>query len=148
MEFRVAQGTRAQRAIVPWAALFRCVQRLERATPTTSVALVVVPPKRMAALNLAYRGKTGPTDVLAFPVDERQPQRDGSGDVILCPAVLRTRFAGQAQPPLLAHRFVHALLHLHGYQHTTEVANQRMEKRVQHCLKTYYGPHYATQYTQ
>ena len=148
MEFRVAQGSRAQRAVVPWAALFRCVQRLEHAMPTTSVALVVVPPKRMAALNHVYRGKNGPTDVLAFPADARQPQRDGSGDVILCPAVLRTRFPGQQQAPLLAHRFVHALLHLHGYDHATETANRRMEKRVQHCLKTFYGPHYSTQHTQ
>ncbi len=136
------QATPSQRAAVRWSALFRCVQRLEQATPNTSVALILIPPQRMAALNRSYRGKAGPTDVLAFPAADRQPKRDGSGDIALCPAVLRQRFPGQALAPLLAHRFVHALLHLHGYQHHSEAANTRMEARVQHCLKTFYGAHY------
>lgn len=148
MEFRVAQATRRQRAAVSWSALFRCVQRAERATPTTSVALILVPPRRMAALNATYRGKAGPTDVLAFPAAEKQSRRDGSGDVVICPAVLRQRFPAQPLSQLLAHRFVHALLHLHGHDHQTDAANRRMETRVQQCLKAFYGPHYAKKHKE
>lgn len=148
MEFRVAQATRSQRAAIAWAALFRCVQRMERAASSTSVALIIVPPRRMAHYNSLYRGKTGPTDVLAFPVSQPQARRDGSGDVVLCPTVLRQRNPRQPIRQLLAHRFVHALLHLHGYRHDTAAHDRRMEKRVQQCLNSFYGPHHAKKHLQ
>ncbi len=140
------QATPKQRAAVRWAALFRCTQRLVRAHPSTSVALLLVPPSRMARFNQTYRGKRGPTDVLAFPAATLQPRRDGSGDIVLCPAVLRQRFPRKSQAPLLAHRFVHALLHLHGYRHDTAAADRRMEAQVQRCLNAFYGPNYLTQH--
>lgn len=146
MEFRVVRATAKQRSAVSWAALFRCTQQLARAHASTSVALLLVPPSHMARLNATYRGKHGPTDVLAFPEDHQQQKGVGSGDVVLCPAVLRQRFPGTPQAPLLAHRFVHALLHLHGYQHNTVAADRRMEALIQRCLRTFYGPHYLAQH--
>ena len=37
------------------------------------MAVEFVDAERIAELNLAHRGKEGPTDVLSFPVDEEAP---------------------------------------------------------------------------
>jgi len=102
----------------------------------------------MAAFNRQYRGIAGPTDVLAFPVSAPGARRDGSGDILLCPAVLRRRFPSRPLPLLLAHRFVHALLHLHGHGHDTAAASRRMEIRTQRCLASVYGQHHPSQHSE
>ncbi len=133
MEFRVINETGTRLPAVRWALLFRRVQRGERAGSATSVALVLTTPRRIAGLNRAYHHGRGPTDVLAFPAPQ-QRTADGSGDIIICPAVLRKRFPRQALGALLQHRFVHALLHLHGHQHRSDRAAARMEARTQTYL--------------
>ncbi len=73
------------------------------------VAVEFVDPGRIAELNLEYRGKAGPTDVLSFPVDE-----DGHphgprelGDVVIC-----------AEHTVdLREAVVHGVLHLVGMDH-------------------------------
>ncbi|MCL4133368.1 UNVERIFIED_CONTAM: hypothetical protein GTU68_057760 [Idotea baltica] len=76
----------------------------------------------MTTLNTQYMGGSGPTDVLAFPIDVA----DGSntvpegqpimfGDVVICPLV-----ADQAPQTLadeLALLVVHGALHLIGHDH-------------------------------
>lgn len=130
MEFRVLNETGRRQPAVRWALLFQRVQRGERAAQSTSVALVLTTPRRMGSLNRQYHSGSGPTDVLAFPAPQHRGA-DGSGDVVICPAVLRRRFPQASLAPLLQHRFVHALLHLHGYQHGSARAAERMEARTQ-----------------
>ena len=76
------------------------------------IAVEFVDAERIAELNLAHRGKEGPTDVLSFPVDE-----DGAaagprelGDVIICP--------DHTEDVLEA--VVHGVLHLTGMDHETD----------------------------
>jgi len=133
MEFRVFNETRQRLPTIRWALLFQRVQRGERANSGTSVALVLTTPRRIGTLNRQYHNGRGPTDVLAFPVPFHR-QHDGSGDIVICPNVLRQRFPKESPTHLLQHRFVHALLHLHGYQHQTDRAAERMELRTQHYL--------------
>lgn len=133
MEFRVINETGRRVPAVRWVLLFERVQRGERAGPTTSVALVLTTPRRMGSLNRQYHSGSGPTDVLAFPAPQHRGA-DGSGDIVICPAVLRKRFPQESLPALLRHRFVHALLHLHGYQHGSARAAERMETRTQTYL--------------
>ncbi|MDP2789936.1 MAG: rRNA maturation RNase YbeY [bacterium] len=133
MEFRVINETGQRLPAVQWARLFRRVQRGERAGSTTSVALVLTTPQRIGTLNRKYHHGSGSTDVLAFPAPAHQ-SLDGSGDIIICPAVLHQRFPRESLPALLRHRFVHALLHLHGYQHSTDRAAKRMEACTQSYL--------------
>jgi probable rRNA maturation factor len=73
------------------------------------VAVEFVSAERIAELNLEHRGRSGPTDVLSFPVDE-----DGAaagprelGDVVICPE--------HTSDPLEA--VVHGVLHLTGMDH-------------------------------
>ena len=78
------------------------------------LALSFVGPEEMSDLHLRYLGEPGPTDVLAFPMDE-----DGLlGDVVVCPAE-----AARSNPDLTAELrllVVHGVLHLLGYDHEDE----------------------------
>ncbi len=42
------------------------------------VAVSFVSPERIAELNLTWRGKVGPTDVLSFPIDEDDEDPHGA----------------------------------------------------------------------
>ncbi len=132
MEFRVVRETRVV-PVMPWRTLFIHVSRGERAPATTSIALVLTTPGRIATWNQHYHHKHGPTDVLAFPSST-------GGDIVICPAILKQRHPGMPLPALLAHRFVHALLHLNGYRHATDAAARRMEARTRHYLALVHRP--------
>ena len=76
------------------------------------VAVEFVDAERIAELNLAHRGKDGPTDVLSFPVDEDGPALGPRelGDVVICPE----------HTVDLAEAVVHGVLHLVGMDHETD----------------------------
>ncbi|HEY7076597.1 MAG TPA: rRNA maturation RNase YbeY [Solirubrobacteraceae bacterium] len=73
------------------------------------VAVTFVDARRIADLNAAHRGVTGPTDVLSFPVDEDGPAAGERelGDVVICPAHTED----------LLEAVVHGVLHLTGMDH-------------------------------
>ena len=76
------------------------------------LAVEFVDPERIAELNLAHRGKEGPTDVLSFPVDEEGPAPGPRelGDVVICPEHTED----------LTEAVVHGVLHLTGMDHETD----------------------------
>lgn len=80
----------------------------------------------IAELNAEHMGKTGPTDVLSFPLDdEPMITPDGEaipallGDVVLSPAVAGEQCAGHAgtYEDELALLVVHGVLHILGHDH-------------------------------
>jgi probable rRNA maturation factor len=76
------------------------------------VAIEFVDAERIAELNEQWRGKSGPTDVLSFPVDEEGPvlgERE-LGDVVICPEFTED----------LLEAVVHGVLHLTGMDHETD----------------------------
>jgi probable rRNA maturation factor len=77
------------------------------------LAIEYVDERRIAQLNAEHRGKTGPTDVLSFPIDgaaERSGAERELGDVVICPEhTLDLREA-----------IVHGVLHLVGLDHETD----------------------------
>jgi probable rRNA maturation factor len=76
------------------------------------VAIEYVDAGRIAALNEEFRGRTGPTDVLSFPVDEdgRAAGPRELGDIVICPA--HTEDVREA--------VLHGALHLTGMDHETD----------------------------
>lgn len=87
------------------------------------VSLLLVDEVTIARLNEQHLGHDGPTDVLAFPIDEpgESPPVGPAilGDVVLCPAVAHRQAAergltGHSELQLLT---VHGLLHLLGMDH-------------------------------
>lgn len=95
------------------------------------VTLRLVDAAESQELNLAYRGKDSPTNVLAFPyeADDFLPpeaQLPLLGDLVICvPQVLAEAKAQHKLPQHhFAHLTLHGMLHLQGYDHlTTEEAN-------------------------
>ena len=75
------------------------------------VAVEFVGAERIAELNLAHRGKEGPTDVLSFPVDEEEAFGPRElGDVVICPEHTED----------LLEAVVHGVLHLTGMDHESD----------------------------
>ncbi|MDQ3822101.1 MAG: rRNA maturation RNase YbeY [Actinomycetota bacterium] len=75
-----------------------------------------VAPDEIRALKAAHLGVDEATDVLAFPIDAREPLPDGVprqlGDVVVCPQAIADDWRGS---------LVHGLLHLIGHDHGDEM---------------------------
>ena len=94
-------------------------------------------------LNREHMGGSGPTDVLAFPVDDPAMVPDGIpvllGDVVVCPSV------AARQAPTHAGDFdsevslliVHGVLHLLGHDHAEPVEAEAMQAREREHLARY-----------
>ena len=101
-----------------------------------SIRLVDVP--AMTALHEHFMNEPGPTDVLAFPMDELHDHRDDDdeddvpptllGDVVLCPEIARTQAqqAGHATEAELHLLCTHGVLHLLGYDHAEPAEEHEM----------------------
>ncbi len=76
------------------------------------VAVEFVDPERIAELNLAHRARSGPTDVLSFPIDGVGPVAGPRelGDIVICPEHTAD----------LREAIVHGALHLTGMDHETD----------------------------
>jgi len=93
--------------------------------PEAELSLMLVDEPTMSRLHEQYMGEPGPTDVLAFPMDDLEGELAegvGSelvGDVVLCPVVAeaQARDAGHGTASELRLLCVHGVLHLLGYDH-------------------------------
>jgi probable rRNA maturation factor len=87
------------------------------------LSLLLVDVATIAALNAEHLGKDGPTDVLAFPIDEpgeTPPDVPAIlGDVVLCPTVAHEQAPRFGRTPHEELRLltVHGILHLLGMDH-------------------------------
>ena len=82
-------------------------------------------------LNLTYRGRDKPTNVLSFPFDAPAQIDSGLlGDLVICASVVETEAAeqGKAVDAHWAHMLVHGALHLLGYDHINDQEAQIMER--------------------
>src|ERR1035441_10386212 len=95
-------------AIGRWSELARAALMAEGITSDTEVSLLFVDEQSIGALNERFLGRSGPTDVLSFPIEDeversgRSPDQGGTGpgsietdsdrflllgDVVICPPV-------------------------------------------------------------
>lgn len=81
-------------------------------------------------LNLTYRGKDRPTNVLSFPFEcPDEMELPLLGDLAICRQVVEREAAEQEKPLMAhwAHMVVHGSLHLLGYDHIEDDEAEEME---------------------
>lgn len=108
------------------AALARFVMDRMRVHPQAELCIKAVDEATIAELNEQWMDKQGPTDVLAFPMDELRPglvneelEEGVLGDLVLCPAVAQRQgeTAGHGTVGEIETLTTHGILHLLGYDH-------------------------------
>jgi probable rRNA maturation factor len=93
-------------------------------------------------LNLQYREKDKPTDVLSFPIWEKDELEDGSafdghavtlGDIIISAEQAKTQSEeyGHSLEREICFLAVHSVLHLLGYDHETSEDDEKYMKQKQ-----------------
>lgn len=95
------------------------------------LTLRLVDEAESAALNQQYRGKPGPTNVLAFPSPLPEGmQADFLGDLVICAPVVEREAheQGKSLRAHWAHIVIHGALHLCGHDHQHDAEAQQMEQ--------------------
>ena len=116
--------------------------------PKTELSIVLVDADAMDGLHVQWMDEPGPTDVLAFPMDELAPgharaTRDARsallGDVVLCPEVAaqQARTAGHSTAEELLLLTTHGILHLLGYDHAEPEEEKEMFALQRQLLLTF-----------
>ena len=121
--------------------LAEAVLSAEGFPPEAEVSITLVVDEEMASWNSRALGKSGPTDVLSFPVETFRPGTappsvpEGPpllvGDVVIAPDYVRRR-AGQygiGVDDEIALMVAHGILHLLGYDHEDDADAELMENR-------------------
>ena len=100
----------------------------------SELSIALVDDATGAALNERWRGRTGPTDVLSFPLREGRHARHRGpllGDVVIAVGVARRQAAerGHALEAECRRLLVHGVLHLLGYDHVRPDQARRMRAK-------------------
>ncbi len=122
--------------------LSRVAAEEEDVDPRAELSILLVDRESMASLKEKYLGEPGPTDVLAFPMDEH-PGEDEQylvGDIVICPDVAREQAAAQGATVLeeVELLLVHGFLHLLGYDHGKPSEAKTMRHRERKILQEFY----------
>jgi probable rRNA maturation factor len=106
--------------------------------PLAELSVLLVDVEYMTELNHRWMGGDGPTDVLAFPMDESSIDHGPSdhsggepallGDIVLCPEVAakQAAAAGHSAGDELHLLTTHGVLHLLGYDHAEPEEEREM----------------------
>ncbi|MCU1460384.1 MAG: putative rRNA maturation factor YbeY [Acidimicrobiales bacterium] len=145
-----------------WIRLAREVLRAEGVKGEAELGVRFVDEGAMAHLNKHFLGNDGPTDVLAFPIDDdvvdrgRSPDSGGRGpgadedetddvpvlvgDVVVCPAVAKRNAPNHAgtYEDEMALLLVHGILHLMGMDHLDDDEAAAMEQRERDLLDRFH----------
>ncbi len=106
------------------------VNAVKHSPEKIEVNIKLVSESEMSFLNSTFRGKNGPTNVLAFTTDlpiEVEPSL--LGDIAICAPLVRKEAAEQSkcENSHWAHLTIHGTLHLMGYDHKNESQSLEME---------------------
>lgn len=147
-----------------WRDLAMAVLDAEGLRGEVEVSLLFLDAADMADLNERFLDRVGPTDVLAFPIDDepveggRSPDAGGTGpgwmpaapdelprllgDVTICPEVAHRNALseGGSYEDEIALLVVHGLLHLNGMDHELEEEATAMEARERELLARFHRP--------
>ena len=145
-----------------WVQLAENVLQSEGVRGEAELSMLFVDETVMSDLNKRFHGKDGPTDVLAFPIDEdpaeggRSPDSGGTGpgyspaepsdlpvmlgDVVVCPRVAARNAPDHAgtYDDEMALLIVHGILHLLGMDHLEDEEAEEMEARERDLLARFH----------
>ena len=116
-------------------------------TSKVEVSILLTNDKEINALNLEYRGKDKPTNVLSFPnltqnelklLPKNAPYPSMLGDLFLSFETLLEESNSEKKPFLdhFNHLVVHGMLHLLGYDHESDDDAEYMQEKEISILKT------------
>lgn len=155
--------------VTRWVSLAEHVLADAKVRPGAELSLLFVDETNMAELNERHMGASGPTDVLAFPIDDdpieqgRWPDNGTSGpdrpaampddfpillgDVVICPAraaAQAAEHAGSAHhtgtvEDELALLVVHGILHVMGMDHAEPEETEAMQARERDLLGRFHS---------
>ena len=107
----------------------------------------------MTDLNAEHMGETGPTDVLAFPIDgptqgtaKTTIDHEGPpkilGDIFICPSIARKNADIYKKPfeDEIALLVIHGVLHILGHDHAEDEEKRIMQEREKVLLAHHYQP--------
>ncbi|GIG62322.1 endoribonuclease YbeY [Longispora fulva] len=139
MSIEIANESGVETATDPILAVARYALDEMGINPLAELSILLVEVEYMAELNQRWMGGDGPTDVLAFPMDEMSVDRgpgNGTehdepallGDIVLCPEVAanQAKTAGHSTDDELHMLTVHGVLHLLGYDHAEPEEEREM----------------------
>ena len=115
----------------------------QRVPGDMETSLLLVDVDTIASLNAEHLDKDGPTDVLAFPIDEPGETPPGVpamlGDVVLCPRVAGNQAgaSGRTAQEELRMLVVHGILHLLGMDHADPESERAMFGLTDRLLADY-----------
>jgi probable rRNA maturation factor len=153
--------------VARWVRLAEDVLAAEGVRRDSELSLLFVDETSMAELNERHMGKAGPTDVLAFPIDDdavepgRWPDNGTAGpdrppleldelpsllgDVVVCPSVAARQAATNAGPlhdgtveDELALLVVHGILHVLGMDHAEPEETAAMQAKERSLLERFH----------
>ncbi len=111
---------------------------LEGFNQDTEIVVRIVDEQESAELNEQYRHKSGPTNILSFPVEVPEGiELNLLGDLVVCAPVLEKEALEQHKTlsDHWAHIIVHGVLHLLGYDHLDDEEAELMENKEIAILK-------------
>ncbi len=110
-------------------------------SPDGELSILILDDPQIARLNHQYRNRQGPTNVLAFPMQEgdfSDINPDLIGDVVI--SIETTAKEAEQMKMSIEKRFnfllVHGILHLFGYDHEkSEEAAVKMDQKTEELIK-------------
>ena len=110
-------------------------------SPDGELSILILDDPQIARLNQQYRNQQGPTNVLAFPMQEGDfsgINPDLIGDVVI--SIETTAKEAEQMKMSIEKRFnfllVHGILHLFGYDHEkSEEAAVKMDQKTEELIK-------------
>ena len=148
--------------VARWHSLAKNILVSEGVRGAVELTLMFVPESTISHLNEKYMGKSGPTDVLSFPLDAFESMRSPGpgatsqgpnaktvdlndlpillGDVVICPAVAMKQALSHAgtHDDEMALLLVHGILHVLGNDHDTPDAANAMQALERKHLEAFH----------
>ena len=135
MTIEILNESGAEVDVKELARLARFAMDRMRVHPQAELCIKLVDEDTIAQLNAQWMEKEGPTDVLAFPMDElrpglvnEEPEEGVLGDLVLCHSIAEKQAeqAGHAVADEVDLLTVHGILHLLGYDHAEPDEHREM----------------------